>query len=245
MDFNKQRIPLGVEIRLAIFFLFIFCLMISFSYRQKPIYIKIPQILEKNEIVKGDTGKRQIILTFDGGSGADSGAKILDILGKYNIKTSFFLTGKFVQSNPDLVLRMHKDGHEIYNHTFDHPYLTTISNEEIKRQLEGMDILLRDLTGKSSRPFFRPPYGDRDQRVIDVAHEVGYRSVFWTHDALDWQESLGITADDVKNNILSTLLPGNIYLIHIGDNVSGNILEDLILEINKRGYKVVSLKQGL
>jgi hypothetical protein len=62
---------------------------------------------------------------------------------------------------------------------------------------------------------------------------------------LDWQESSGITATEVRERILGTLAPGNIYLIHVGDTISGNILEDLILEINKRGYKIVSLEQGL
>lgn len=245
MDLKKERIPLSVEIRLAIFFLLIFCLMISFSFRPKPRYIKIPQVLEKTEIVRGDTTKNQVIFTFDGGSGVSSGLKILDILKKYNIKTSFFLTGEFVKNNPDLVLRMYNDGHEIYNHTLDHPYLTSVSDDEIKRQLEEMDRNLQKIVNKSSRPFFRPPYGDRDVRVIEVAHSIGFRSVYWTVDALDWKESVGITSEEVKERIMSTLAPGNIYLIHIGDTISGNILEELILEINKKGYKVVSLKQGL
>jgi delta-lactam-biosynthetic de-N-acetylase len=247
MDLSRERIPLNTEIRLSIFFIIIFCLFFSFSFsgRQKPQSISIPKILEKSEIVRCDTSKKQIIFTFDGGSEAVSGSKILDVMNKYHIKTSFFLTGKFVQNNPDLVLRMYKEGHEIYNHTLDHPHLTEVSDQEIKRQLEGMDELLQKITGESSRPFFRPPYGDRDERVINVAHSIGFRSVYWTHDALDWQESSGITATEVRERILGTLAPGNIYLIHVGDTISGNILEDLILEINKRGYKIVSLEQGL
>ena len=99
MNFNLERIPLNVEIRLATFFLAIFCLLFFFR-ADKPV-VKVVEVVElpkRQEIVRGDTSKRQVIFTFDGGSTDVSGKKILDTLSKYQIKSSFFLTGQFVKN---------------------------------------------------------------------------------------------------------------------------------------------------
>jgi peptidoglycan/xylan/chitin deacetylase (PgdA/CDA1 family) len=97
----------------------------------------------------------------------------------------------------------------------------------------------------SSRPFFRAPYGDRDERVMDAAFKAGYHSVYWTVDAHDWEESTGVTSTEVITRIVSSLKPGNIYLMHIGDNITGNILDQVFTTIEEKGYKIVSLTEGL
>jgi peptidoglycan/xylan/chitin deacetylase (PgdA/CDA1 family) len=186
-----------------------------------------------------------VIFTFDGGSKDISSRKILKVLEKHNMKTTFFLTGDFVLTYPEVVREMKNAGHEIYNHTENHPYLTQATDREILLELDGMDRALRGTIGQSSKPYFRPPYGDRNDRVLKIAYGAGYQSVGWTVDALDWQESEGRTGDEVRSIILNSLAPGNIYLLHLGDNISGNILEGLIGEINSRGYNIVSLKRGL
>jgi peptidoglycan/xylan/chitin deacetylase (PgdA/CDA1 family) len=186
-----------------------------------------------------------VIFTFDGGAKDISSRKILKILNKHNIKTTFFLTGDFVLDYPEIVREMQKGGHEIYNHTKNHPYLTKVSDREIILELDGMDRALIATIGQTSKPYFRPPYGDRNDRVLKIAYGAGYQSVAWTVDALDWQESEGRTEEEVMDIVLNSLAPGNIYLLHLGDNISGNILERLITEINNRGYNIVSLRQGL
>ncbi len=246
---ENDRIPLSVEVRLGVFFLIMFLIAIIFSQKNQKNEDLPKIIIEKPissiEIVRGDNSKMNIIFTFDGGSTNVSGEKILDVLANHDMKTSFFLTGDFVAKYPVLIKRMAREGHEIYNHTKNHPHLTAISDMEIVSELEEMDLELTRLIGSSSKPYFRPPYGDRDRRVLNIAYGAGYRSVLWTVDALDWQESEGRTEEEVRNIILNSLAPGNIYLLHLGDNISGNILERLITEINNRGYNIVSLKQGL
>ena len=247
VNLNLERIPLNTEIRLATFFLIVFCLLFFFKADKpviKVVVIESPAPVRK-EISRGDTSKRQVIFTFDGGSEDVSGKRILDTLAKYQIRTSFFLTGQFVKNNPELVRRMKRDGHEIYNHTLNHPHLTEVADAEIVNQLEAMDNILKNVVGISTKPYFRPPYGDRDKRVLDVAFKAGYQSVTWTVDARDWQETEGMTREGVKSIILDSLANGNIYLIHIGDNITGDILEDVINETYKKGYKIVSLRQGL
>ncbi len=197
------------------------------------------------EITRGKTTEDQIIFTFDGGSVDISGSKILDALESRGLKGTFFLTGDFIAKYPDVVRRMVKNGHEIYNHTYSHPYLTQASEEEIVSELGRTEKALIDLVGVSSKPFFRTPYGDRDARVLRIAAGEGYRSVYWSYDASDWRESEGETREEVRTKILSNVYPGAIVLMHMGDTISGDILGGVIDEIHRKGYRVVSLTEGL
>ena len=248
LEINREKIELSLEVRIAIF-LFIILGLCIFIFPEQKTVIPEPDTetspSSSEEIVHGDKNKMQVIFTFDGGDSVISGEKILDILDKHEIKGTFFLTGKFVEKNTILVKKIHEAGHEIFNHTYSHPYLTLVSDEQISKELLEMNNALKIITNKSTKPFFRPPYGDRDDRVLKQAFDSGYRSVYWTVDALDWKESEGETSDTVRYRILSTLAPGNIYLMHIGDNITGDILDDLFSTIKLKGYKIVSLTQGL
>lgn len=220
---------------------FVFSLKIDKKEEPLPLPIKV----SPKEIAYGDKNKKQVIFTFDGGSGSEATDGILKALAKHGVKGTFFLTGKWVKSNPDLVMRIHNEGHEIFSHTFNHPYLTQLSDEEILNELNTMDNELFKITGIHSQPYFRPPYGDRDDRVRTVAANAGYRTVYWTIDAKDWEESAGETLESVYSRIIENLNPGTIYLMHLGDSITGNILDGLFTDIKSRGYKIVSLTEGI
>lgn len=210
-----------------------------------PVIVPAPVAASEQEIIRGNTSKKQLIFTFDGGAGATSSEQILVALAKHRVKGTFFLTGKFVDAHPDLVRRMIADGHEIFSHTYDHPHLTQLPDEKIASEFQKMEQSLEIAGGISPKPFFRAPYGDRDARVRDVAFKAGYESVYWTVDARDWQEPKGETADDVRSRILDNAAPGSIYLMHLGDSITGAILDDVFTQLEGRGYKLVSLTQGL
>ena len=197
------------------------------------------------EITKGNINKKQIIFTFDAGSGNQSAQKILEILKKHSLKGTFFLTGQWVKNNEDLTKQIASAGHEIFNHTFTHPYLTQISDAEMVDELKKTDDLIFELTGRHTQPYFRPPYGERNAHILEVAAKEGYQSVFWTTDALDWKESEGMTAQAVKDRITSHLSSGAIFLMHVGDNITGQILDEMINKINNEGYVIVPLSQGV
>jgi len=205
----------------------------------------IPSIGDGTEIGIGDTSKKQVIFTFDGGSGDKSTGQILEILNSHHVKGTFFLTGMFVKKNRDIVKKIILHGHEIFNHTEDHPYLTELSDAEIANELISANEKMMLGFEKSTKPYFRAPFGNRDARVRNIARSIGYRSVSWTVDADDWRESEGITDDEVKNRILNNIRPGVIYLMHLGDNISGRILDDVFTKIESRGYKIVSLTEGI
>ncbi|MFA6158836.1 MAG: polysaccharide deacetylase family protein [Candidatus Paceibacterota bacterium] len=197
------------------------------------------------EIFRGDISKRQVIFTFDAGGSTESADRVLETLAKHQVRGTFFVTGEMVESHPDLVARVKAGGHEIFNHTYDHPNLTMVSDEGIAEELNKMKKSLESVVGTSSMPYFRAPYGERDVRVREVAARAGYQSVYWTVDALDWAVGRGETASRVRERILSSLAPGNIYLMHVGDGITGEILDEVFTSIESRGYAIVSLTQGL
>jgi len=197
------------------------------------------------EIVWANKNIKQVVFTFDAGAGTQSLDTILSILKKYNLKATFFLTGKWAEKNPEGTKKIAMAGHEIFNHTYSHPYLSKISDEQIIEELTKTATIITSLTGQTTKPYFRPPYGDRNQQVRDIAASIGYQSVYWTIDAWDWRESEGVSASQVKARILDNLKPGTIYLMHIGDNITGQILDDIFSQILAQGYQINPLSIGV
>jgi peptidoglycan/xylan/chitin deacetylase (PgdA/CDA1 family) len=186
---------------------------------------------------------RQVIFTFDAGAGTQSLSSILSVLRSHGLTATFFLTGKWADTNPVGAQQIASSGHEIFNHTYNHPNLTTVADSVVVAELSRAENAIRAKSGKTTKPYFRTPYGARNQHVLDVAWGQGYRSVYWTVDAWDWKE--GISADEAKNRVLGNVNPGTIYLMHSGDTITGQILEELVTTIEARGYSIVPLSRGL
>lgn len=197
------------------------------------------------QITWANRNKNQVVFTFDAGSGTNSFWPIINAFEARGLKTTFFLTGRWAETNPTLVQTIAQKGHEFFNHTYSHPRLTQISDQAIIDELQKTDEIIFNLTGRHTQPYFRPPYKAVDSRVLEVAARQGYQSALWTIDALDWKEGLGPMPEDVKNQILNNLAPGTIYLMHIGDNYTGVVLDEVLGEIINRGYTIVPLSEGV
>ena len=196
-------------------------------------------------ITHGDQTKKQIIFTFDAGEGDASLSSILVTLTKHHVKGTFFVTGQWALRHAPQMRRIVAAGHEVFNHTFSHPDLTWADDQSIRHQLVAADEVIVEFTGTTSQPFFRPPYGYQDERVITIAARKGFQSVLWTVDALDWMQSQGETKQEVFERIMANVTPGALILMHIGDSITGAILDDVFTAIEKQGYTIVSLSQGL
>jgi peptidoglycan/xylan/chitin deacetylase (PgdA/CDA1 family) len=212
---------------------------------QEPADEETPFPVTPAEIVWGNRNEKQVIFTFDAGSGTNSLQSILETLAKHNVKGTFFLTGKWAEQNPEAVKQISDANHEIFNHTYDHPHLIQLSASEIQNELQRTNEIIKNLTGVSTKPYFRPPFGERNSAVLDAAAQAGYQSVYWTIDVLDWKEDSGFTAEQAKERIFGNLSAGTIYLMHVGDNITGEILDEVFTQIENQGYKIVSLMQGV
>lgn len=197
------------------------------------------QPVSSTEVDRGDTSQPWLALTFDAGGPAGPTAHILDILASHHVHVTFFITGDWAAQNPDLVRRISQEGHEIGNHTMHHLDLVTLPDAQVCSELTQADQVLSHLTRTSTRPFFRPPYGSRDTRVRQLAAELGYRTIYWTVDTLDWQTTA--TSQSISSIVMNHLGNGIIVLMHAGSQVESETLDRLITRIEQAGYQIVPL----
>jgi len=182
-------------------------------------------------------------LTFDAGSDRGFAGQILDTLAAEGVPGSFGITGRWAEANPDLVRRMADEGHMIFNHTYSHRSFTGFSTgaapltyDERAVELWKTHKPILDIAGVSSKPFFRPPFGDQDTGVLEDVWSRGYDfSLMWSCDSLGWR---GLSADEIVARVISFLEPGAIYLFHVGSSSQdGPALSDIIAELRGRGYR--------
>lgn len=191
------------------------------------------------EIDIGNTSRPLIALTFDAGGPSVPTARILDTLAKHQVHSTFFITGDWANENPDLVRRIHNEGHEIGNHTMHHPHLRALSDQEVCTELGQAENVISSLTGAATRPYYRPPYGEMDNRVRALAAQIGYRTVYWTIDALDWQKTA--TPASITNIVMANISNGVIVLMHAGSKVESDTLDELMTKIEQMKYQMVSV----
>ena len=185
-----------------------------------------------------------VALTFDAGSDVGFTAQILDVLDRSGVAATFGITGRWAESNADLVRRIAASGHLLMNHTYEHRSFTGVSarppiagDAERRADVERTDEILRNLTGRSTRPWFRPPYGDYDASVNATVGALGYRyNVLWTVDSLGWQ---GLSSAAITTRCLDRTVPGAIFLFHVGAaSQDAAALPGIVAGLRQRGYEL-------
>ena len=134
-----------------------------------------------------ETEEKKVAISFDAAYGDQYTPQILDILDRYNVKTTFFLVGFWIDKYGDVLEEIHRRGHEIGNHSTTHPQMSKLTVDEIKKELETTGEKIKAVTGKDPI-LFRPPFGDYNNRVIETAQALGYYCIQWDVDSLDWKE---------------------------------------------------------
>ncbi len=205
--------------------------------------VALAQSLGYGEVTRGNTSANRVALTFDAGSGAEHTPAILDALEAAGVKATFFITGQFAESFPDMVRRMAADGHEFGNHSYNHPRFTDISAAEIRSQIARTEAKVMELTGISTVPYFRFPYGARNARVIRQVNDLSYMSIYWTVDILDWMPDR--TCEQIRSRVMSNVCPGAILLMHCNSPQAGQALGSIIEDLRAAGYEVITLTELL
>jgi peptidoglycan/xylan/chitin deacetylase (PgdA/CDA1 family) len=202
-------------------------------------------------VCRGNPDLRMVALTFDAGSDAGFTSQILETLRREGVRASFALTGTWTEENRDLALAIAAAGHRLINHTYDHRSFTGRSTSsapltagERSLELSRTETTLYHLTGRTTRPYFRPPYADIDASVRLDAAADGYGTiVMWTVDTLGWQ---GASPDAIVQRSLANAAPGAIYVMHVGSE-SGDAaaLPRIIDGLRAAGYSFGSLDDVL
>lgn len=183
--------------------------------------------------------EKKVALTFDAAWGADKTLKILEILEKYDVKATFFLVGFWLDKYPEETKAIAESGCEIGNHSNNHLQMSKLSVEKITEELNYVNEKVYQLTGKKPT-YFRPPFGDYDNELIDTAEKLGLTTIQWSVDSLDWK---GLSATEITSRVVKNVQNGSIVLFH---NNSDNILEALPLvlaNLINRGYEPVCMSE--
>ena len=192
----------------------------------------------------GDTTQKVIYLTFDAGYENGCTAKILDTLQKHNVPAAFFLVGNYLQTHPDLVKRMVNEGHIVGNHTMHHPDMSKISTEDAFRaELEGVEKLYKEITGKGMPKFYRPPQGVYSQKNLEMAQKMGYKTVFWSLAYVDWNNDSQPTAEYAFSKLLPRTHNGAVVLLHSTSQTNAQILDELLTKWKAMGYTFASVEE--
>jgi len=203
-------------------------------------------------INRGNPNQRAVALTFDVGYDREYAQQIVDTLNAKGVKGNFGMTGVFAQYYPDLLLNIVNGGHQLINHSYHHWHFTYgnpipgggllyLSQAARWDEVDKTDELIKRLTGVSSKPYFRPPYGDYNDSVNADVYDRGYRyNVLWGVDSLGWQPT--VTSDQIVSRVLSQAAPGAIILFHIGQNDS-DALSAIIDGLRGMGYGFVTVPE--
>ncbi|MBM4411946.1 MAG: LysM peptidoglycan-binding domain-containing protein [Chloroflexi bacterium] len=222
-------------------------------YPQRPLII--PQTnpaastLESQPvIVQRGANRPAVALTLDAGADSAPTGAMLDVLAERNIQITFFLTGDWIERNPELTKRIVADGHEVGNHSTSHPDFRGLDESGMLLELQTMSDRLYAVTGTRPAPYFRPPYGAYDERVLRVVIANGYLPIFWTLDSLD---SVGDpkSADFLVDRLTNTLAPdkrnGAILLAHCGNATTAEAFPRILDAFAAQGLVVTTLSQTL
>lgn len=185
-----------------------------------------------------DTSKMRVALTFDDGPHPTVTPQILDILQKYDVQATFFLVGQRVQQHPEIVQRIVEEGHEIGNHTWSHPNITTLPINGVQQEFIKTNEAIIAATNYAPT-VFRPPYGatsDTLEKLLPIP------SVLWSIDTLDWrhrdpQQTIAIVNKHLHNNA--------IILMHDIHQPTADALETIILNLQHANYDCVTASEIL
>lgn len=194
--------------------------------------------------VDQDAGDDKVMyLTFDCGYENGYTEQILDTLKKHDAKACFFVTQTYIRDNVELVKRMKEEGHQVGNHTVTHPSMPGISVEKQKEELQTCADYMKEATGYRMDPYFRPPSGEYSERVLQLAKDMGYKTIFWSMAYLDYDVNNQPGKDYVIEHFDKYYHNGAIPLMHNVSESNAQALDTMLSNLTELGYRFVSLDE--
>lgn len=191
----------------------------------------------------GNPKDKVLYLTFDCGFENGNTPAILKALKKHHAPATFFVVGNFLETSPDLIRQMRKDGHIVGNHTFHHPDMSKISTKEaFAKELSDVERLYQEITGEEMTRFYRPPQGIYSPENLQMAKELGYHTFFWSLAYVDWYEDNQPTKEEAFAKLLPRVHPGAVVLLHNTSDTNAEILDELLGKWEDMGYSFRSLE---
>lgn len=191
--------------------------------------------LEKYKVYIKKRSRKAVALTFDDGPNPNTTPVALELLKKYNAKGTFFMVGKAVAGNEEIIKQVVAEGHQIGNHSWSHPLLTKISLEQAKSQINDTTEALKKASGQDVH-IMRPPYGGINATIQGA---VDQSFILWDVDTLDWKNRN--TASIMKE--VRKARPGSIILMHDVHQTSINALPSVLQYLTEQGFELVTIDE--
>ena len=192
----------------------------------------------------GDSTQPVIYLTFDAGYENGCTEQILDVLKAHQVPAAFFLVGNYMDNNADLVRRMADEGHIVGNHTLHHPDMSKLTDKAaFQAELTGLEDKYRQITGKELPKYYRPPQGIYSRENLQLAREMGYKTVFWSLAYVDWNNDSQPTREEAFSKLIPRIHNGAVVLLHSTSKTNAEILDRLLTRWKEMGYRFGTLEE--
>ena len=211
----------------------VFFAIIILSGLLQPIFNNTQPVNKPVPIFHGNSATPKVAFACNVFWGEEYLPAMLSTLNENNIKITFFIGGSWGKRFPALVTELATQGHELGNHTYSHPHPNTISKEKNKEQILRTEELVKELTTMKTS-LYAPPYGEYNDTVLSAANELGYTTIMWSIDTIDWQRP---PTEIIINRVMKKLHNGAIILIHPTE-VTSKALPELIQQIQRKGYTI-------
>lgn len=187
-------------------------------------------------VYQGNESIKAMALTCNVFWGEEYIGNMLKLLEEKNVKMTFFIGGTWAEKFPELVKMIYSQGHEIGSHGYAHPHPDHLSLEANKNDIAKAEKIIRELTGKKP-VLYAPPYGERGPAVLQAAEEMGYQTILWSIDTIDWQRP---GPDVIRDRVINNAHNGGIVLMH-PTAPTVQALPAVIDGLRKQGYELVTV----
>ena len=179
----------------------------------------------------------RIIITFDQGYENGYTGMILDTLKEKGVKAIFFLTGDYARKEPELVRRMIDEGHMIGNHGMTHASLPKLSDDEARKEIMSLHDYVLDNYGYEMQ-YFRCPCGEYSEHALELIHQCGYKTLFWSYAYVDWKTDSQPSPAEGLARLSASAHGGEILLLHSVSETNARILGEAIDSFRDKGFTV-------
>ena len=178
-------------------------------------------------------------ISFDAAWGNEDTGQLIDILARYNVKTTFFVVGDWVEKYPESVKALHDAGHEVMNHSNHHDHYNALTADEIIADITACNEKIAAITGVTPT-LIRCPYGEYDDHVISAIRSMGMEPIQWDVDSLDWKD---YDAATICSRVTGKMAQGSIALFHNAALHTPEALPDILESLIQKGLTVVPISQ--
>ena len=165
---------------------------------------------------------------------------MLEILDKYDVKTTFFVGGTWAVKESDMLEKIYEKGHEIGNHGYTHKDQDKLNREQNQKEILTTHNIVKDLLNIDMN-LFAPPSGAYSKTTVEVASSLGYQTIMWTRDTIDWRDK---DADLIYSRAVKDAKGGDLVLMHPTEKTL-EVLENIIITLQEKGLKVTTVSDTL